>query len=152
MAKVKQVEVSESFLWVGGAILTVLFLVWWWGRSSASSRPAVPPDAPYLPPDQGNTPTAGGGSSGSGPSFDPGPLVTQLNEGFQWLWSDSCSAYEKAMKLSNNQFIAVYNHYKNVYGITLREEYNDTWTTGCSIFGIDYGAQFIERIDRLNLP
>lgn len=97
---------------------------------------------PYIP--------SGGDLAG----FDPEPYIAELYDVLKgWLLDGSvrCSAYKRLMALQDNEFIAVVNTYYETFGTTLRQDMNDTWQSGCTIFGKQWDQKIYDRLGDLNI-
>ncbi|NRB54050.1 MAG: hypothetical protein HRU41_40755 [Saprospiraceae bacterium] len=97
---------------------------------------------PYLP------------DGGAIESFNPEPYLSELRDVLtNWLLDGSvrCRAYKRLMSLTDNQFIAVVNTYYETFGTTLRSDMNDTWQSGCSIFGKQWDEKIYDRMEDLKV-
>ena len=153
MAKVKQIEINEKYLWIGGGILTLIVLIFVAGRSSNSKSNQDPSDAnPNISPITISTP------SGS-IDWNPSALVKEINTAYQTSYlpfafvTGRCEVLNKLLDLQDVQLRAAAEGYLRVYGKTLRKTLNDAWfACNNTHFEDDPHQQVIRRMDTLQIP
>lgn len=147
MAKIKQAQIDEKYLWIGGGILAIIIIVFVWGRVSGKSAVKDNSDAnPNINPITVNT------DSGSF-SFDPGPLVKEIHTAYAVNYSSGrCGVLAKLLALQDVQLRAVADGYLQVYNKTLRKTLNDAWVACWNLpWQDDPHAQVIARLDVLTI-
>lgn len=80
-------------------------------------------------------------------------IVTQLRNGVTtWFAGSSrCEAYKKYYETNTNNFLLIWNLYKNQYGTTIREDMDATYESGCTIFGTQWDEKLYQRFDALGM-
>ncbi len=147
MAKVKQIEINEKYLWIGGGILTLIVLIFVAGRSSNSKSNQDPSDAnPNISPITISTP------SGS-MDWNPSALVKKVHSAYQSYSSSArCTTLKDLLSLQDIQLQAVAEGYQKVYGKTLRKTLNDAWFACMNKpWEDDPHNQVIDRMDVLQI-
>lgn len=86
--------------------------------------------------------------------FDPDSMVSELKDVLESSLFDAsprCRAYKRLVGLSDNEFILVANTFYQKLGKTLRQAMNDTWQSGCTIFGTQWDERVYDRMEQLNV-
>lgn len=147
MAKVKQIEINEKYLWIGGGILTLVIIIFVAGRTSANKSNQDPSDAnPNIQPITVST------QNGS-IDWNPSALVKKIHTAYEINWtSGRCEVLEELAELQDTQLLAVTEGYHRVYGKTLRKLLNDAWTHCFSLSENAAPSDIIRRMDILQIP
>lgn len=142
MAKVKQAQIDEKYIWVGGGVIALIVVIFVWGRLSGKQDSNEPSDAnPNIKPitvstDSGNI------------DWNPSATVKKVHTAFVVNWvSGRADILKELSLLQDVQLKAVAEGYKEVYGSTLRKVLTDSWFAGDSIAY----AKVIERMDVLQI-
>lgn len=94
----------------------------------------------------------GGGDVGQ--DFAVESYVSELHDVLNRFMLDAsprCRAYERLMKLNDNEFITVLNVFYNTFGVTVRSKMNATFQSGCTIFGKQWDNAVYDRMEQLNV-
>lgn len=148
MAKVKQIEINEKYLWIGGGVLTLIIIIFVAGRSSASKANQDPSDAnPNIQPITVST-------QNGNIDWNPSALVKEVHTAYKINWvSGRCPVLEKLAELQDVQLQAVAEGYLRVYGETLRKVLNSAWVACLNKpWQNDPHNQVIARMDILQIP
>lgn len=148
----------EHIKWAGYTVLTLLLLallfygfrairkLFSWGQDAEED---VFPDVKWKP-----TPyTPDGGALR--PGFNPDSYVSELKDVLETSLFDAsprCRAYRRLVEETNdNEFIEVLNTFYQRLKKTLRQAMNDTWQSGCTIFGTQWDERIYDRMESLNV-
>lgn len=147
MPKIKKTEIDEKYLWMGGAILVIIIVIFAFGRLSGkkSGGEDDPSDAnPNINPITVNT------ESGS-VEWNPSALVKKVHTAYEVNWVQGrCEVLEEIGNLQDVQIRALADGYQKVYGKTLRRVLEGAWSDGCWS-GLPYSI-VISRLDALQIP
>lgn len=80
-------------------------------------------------------------------------IITRLRNGTQtWFANDlRCTAYEDYFNTNTADFLDIWNYYKNQYGVTIREDMDNTNASGCLIFTTQWDEKLYDRFDALGI-
>ena len=148
MAKIKQTQIDEKYLWIGGGVVGLIILVFVWGRVSAKKDSKDPSDAnPNIKPITVNT------ASGN-IDWDPSAMVKKVHTAYAVNWmSGRCDALNDLLGLQDVQLRAVADGYNQVYGKTLRKQLEGAWVACYNApWSDDPHYQVISRLDVLQIP
>ena len=150
-----------SLIILGGAGLAA-YLIY----NSMKDKPSELSTLPdVIPPVFGAAAGQGAGGQGAAapPAYTSSTLVNALvvrlrnvtqNATGNILGSTSntrCNTYKDYFNTGTNDFIAIWNEYKNRYGTTIREDMDATWNSGCSFWDTDWDESLYDRFNTLNL-
>lgn len=88
------------------------------------------------------------------PQFHPDSVVAELKDVLETALFDAsprCRAYRRLLELTDNEFILVINTFYEKLGKSLRQAMNDTWQSGCTLFGIQWDERVYDRMQQLNV-
>lgn len=143
MAKIKQAQIDEKYIWMGGGLIAIIVVIFVWGRLSGKQDNTDPSDAnPNIKPitvstDSGNI------------DWNPSATVKKVHTAFVINWMSGRSDVLKELSLLQDiQIKAVAEGYKEVYGTTLRKVLNDAWIV---VNNAAY-SEVIKRLDILQIP
>lgn len=147
MAKIKQTQIDEKYLWVGGGIVVILLVIFVLGRVSGKKSTDEPSDAnPNIKPitvstDSGNI------------DWNPSAMVKKVHTAYVVNWSTGrCEVLTQLLALQDVQIRAVADGYLQVYGKTLRKVLNEAWVACWNLpWQDDPHQQFIKRLDALQI-
>ncbi len=148
LIKIKCMDRSEiiKWVWFAGIILLTFFLFWkfysvirsWFGSEDSDTDKKQEeelmegiPDSEPLPPETGGVIRKG---------FDPMPTAASLHKVLTetyYLFSSArvrCETCQRAMDLSGNELLLVYDAYKNNYKQSLKRALMDVNISGCRLF------------------
>lgn len=148
MAKIKQTQIDEKYLWMGGGLLAVVIIIFIFGRLSGKEDSDDPSDAnPNIKPitvstDSGNI------------EWDPSALVKEIHTAYKVNWSSGrCKALTTLLSLQDVQLKAVAEGYHQVYGETLRKVLSGAYVACWNFpWQDDPHYQVIQRMDVLQIP
>lgn len=145
MAKIKQTEIQEKYLWMGGGLLALVIIIFVFGRVSADDGNDDPSDEnPNINPitvstDSGNI------------DWNPSATVKKVHTAFAVNWySGRCTVMNELASLQDVQLKAVAEGYKAVYGKTLRKVITEAYVW-CDPFDAHPQAGVIKRLDVLQI-
>lgn len=143
MAKIKQTQIDEKYIWIGGGLVAVIVIIFVFGRLSGKEDSNDPSDAnPNIKP---ITVTTESGSI----EWDASATVKKVHTAFKVNWiTGRAESIKELSLLQDVQLRAVADGYKQVYGETLRKVLNDVWVTGNDAAH----AEVIKRMDVLQIP
>lgn len=143
MAKIKQVQFDEKYLWAGGAILVLIIVIYAMGRVAGKEDDSDPSDAnPNIEPIQIQL------EEGGVENWNPSSLVKRVHTAFTVNWISGRAAVLKDMsELQDIQLKALAQGYHKVYGTTLRKVLESSWWSGD---GLSYTV-VIRRFDSLGI-
>ncbi|BDS10573.1 hypothetical protein [Aureispira anguillae] len=147
MAKIKQTQIDEKYLWIGGGIVVILLVIFVLGRVSGKKSTDEPSDAnPNIKPitvstDSGNI------------DWNPSAMVKKVHTAYVVNWSTGrCEVLTQLLALQDVQIRAVADGYLQVYGKTLRKVLNEAWVACWNLpWQDDPHQQFIKRLDALQI-
>jgi hypothetical protein len=148
MARIKQTEISEKNLWIGGSILAVIIIIFVFGRVSGKEDSNNPSDAnPNIKP---ITVTTESGNI----EWDASATVKKIYTAYVVNWfSGRCDVLNELLSLQDVQLRAVADGYKQVYGKTLRKVLSDAYVACFNLpHQDDPHQQVIRRLDVLQIP
>lgn len=148
MAKIKQTEIQEKYLWMGGGLLAVVIIIFVFGRVSGKEDSSDPSDAnPNIKPitvstDSGNI------------DWNASATVKKVHTAYVVNWfSGRCDVLNEMLALQDVQLRAVADGYKAVYGKTLRKVLTGAYVACFNgPFSDDPHQQVIKRLDVLQIP
>lgn len=148
MAKIKQFQIDEKYLWIGGGILTVVIVIFVLGRLSAKKKE----DKDYSdinPNINSITVSTDAGSI----DWNPSALVKKVYTAYEVNWyGGRCDVLKELLDLQDVQLRAVADGYAQVYGKTLRKTLNDAWGACYNMpWSTDPHYQVIHRLDVLQI-
>lgn len=143
MAKIKQTQIDEKYIWMGGGLIAIIVVIFVWGRLSGKQDSSDPSDAnPNIQPitvstDSGNI------------DWNPSATVKKVHTAFavNW-WSGRSEILKELSLLQDVQLKAVAEGYKEVYGTTLRKVLTDAWV----VVNNTAFYEVIKRLDVLQIP
>ncbi len=151
MAKIKQSEIQEKHLWLGGGLLLVVLLIYVAGRASKAKAEAKEPEQKQIVPNVAPIPIV---TPQGTVNWDASPLVKEIFTAYQpsMFSSGRCTVLNKLVLLRDNQLQAVAQGYQGTYGDTLRATleganyacWNLPWED-------DPHTQVIQRLDTLQI-
>lgn len=143
MAKIKQAQFDEKYLWAGGAILVLIIVIYAMGRVAGKEDDSDPSDAnPNIEPIQIQL------EEGGVENWNPSSLVKRVHTAFTVNWVSGRAAVLKDMsELQDIQLKALAQGYLKVYGTTLRKVLESSWWSGD---GLSYTV-VIRRFDSLGI-
>lgn len=147
MAKIKQTQIDEKYLWIGGGIVVILLVIFVLGRVSGKQSSEEPSDAnPNINPV--TVSTAAGNID-----WNPSALVKKIHTAYAINWSSGrCAVLQELLTLQDIQVRAVADGYQKVYGKTLRKQLNDAWVACWNLpWQDDPHQEFIRRLDALQI-
>ena len=147
MAKVKQTQIDEKYLWIGGGVLVIILVIFVLGRLSGKKNNQDPSDAnPNIKP---ITVSTAAGSM----DWDPSATVKKVHTAYTVNWAmGRCDVLKELKALQDIQIRAVADGYKQVYGQTLRKTLNDAWIAcGGYPWQTDPHDEVIQRLDTLQI-
>jgi hypothetical protein len=147
MAKIKQSQIEEKYIWIGGGVLLIILLIYVAGRSSATQSSKDPSDAnPNIQPITVSTPSGA-------VDWNPSALVKEIHTAYKVNWySGRCKALNTLLDLQDVQLRAVAEGYQKTYGETLRKVLNGAWVACANIISSDPHHAVIRRMDALQIP
>lgn len=148
MAKIKQTQIDEKYIWMGGGILTIIIVIFIFGRLSGKEDNQDPSDAnPNIKPITVNT------NSGN-IDWNPSAMVKKIHTAYVVNWSTGrCDVLNELLALQDVQLRAVADGYQQVYGKTLRKQLNEAWVACWNMpWQDDPHQQVISRLDVLQIP
>lgn len=143
MAKIKQTQIDEKYLWVGGGILALILIIFVLGRVSGKKDSNQASDAtPNINP---ITISTDAGSM----DWNPSALVKKVHTAFMVNWFTGRGDVMKELSLLQDvQLKAVAEGYHKVYGSTLRKVLTEAWVVGNNTAFYEV----IKRMDVLQIP
>jgi hypothetical protein len=147
MAKIKQTQIDEKYLWVGGGLVLIILVIFVLGRVSGKKDSDVPSDA--NPNIQAITVSTDAGNI----DWNPSAMVKKVHTSYAVNWtSGRCAVLTELLSLQDVQIRAVADGYKQVYGKTLRKQLNDAWVACWNFpWQDDPHQEFIRRLDALQI-
>jgi hypothetical protein len=147
MAKINQSQIDEKYLWMGGALLAIIIVIFVFGRVSGKED-SGPSDAnPNIKP---ITVTTDSGSI----EWDASATVKKIHTAYVVNWfTGRCDVLVELMSLQDVQLRAVADGYNQVYGKTLRTQLNGAYVACFNLPIQDDPHQLvIKRLDVLQIP
>lgn len=148
MAKIKQTQIDEKYLWMGGGLVALVVIIFVWGRVSAKKE--VKDNSDLNPNINPITVSTNSGTM----SWDPSALVKKVHTAYVVNWtSGRCEVLQEILALQDIQLRALADGYNQVYGKTLRKTLNDAWVACWNFpWQDDPHAQVMARLDVLQIP
>ena len=149
MAQIKQTQIDEKYLWIGGGIVVIILVIFVLGKMSNKKDGKDPSDAnPNINPITVST------ASGN-IDWNPSAMVKKVHNNFAVNWfssSDRCGTLQELANLQDIQLRAVAEGYEKVYGTTLRKVLNSSWISCWNVVSTDPHYTVIGRLDALQIP
>lgn len=147
MAKIKQTQIDEKYLWIGGGVLAIILIIFVMGRLSGKKDDDNPSDAnPNINP---ITVTTDGGSV----QWNPSATVKKVHTAYKVNWyGGRCEVLGDLLNLQDVQLRAVADGYQQVYGSTLRNTLEGAWVACWNMpWSDDPHQDVIRRLDVLQI-